>query len=139
MGAVALDAGDGGGIAVDMCEARLSGQFIKSVLKAQKRVTVERERIPWQKDASGSPGRSARWTSVIISAAVDALRPNSCCTRPTTKLVVGAAGTRDRVPDARSNVVACSASVTALRTPIDVFDGKRPVNLAAPRIVLVRG
>src|SRR5262245_47414915 len=49
MGAVALDAGNRGGITVNMCEARLSGQLIQPVPKTQKRVTVERERIAWQK------------------------------------------------------------------------------------------
>jgi hypothetical protein len=34
---------------------------------------------------------------------------------------------------------ADSSAVTAVRNPTDVFDGSRPVSLAAPRIVLLVG
>ena len=39
----------------------------------------------------------------------------------------------------RSNVSANSSPVTAPSTPIDVPDGRRPVSLAAPRMVVVSG
>src|SRR6185503_3546908 len=48
MRAVLLHAGDRGGIAVDVCEARLARQLIQPVPKAQKRVSVEGERMAWQ-------------------------------------------------------------------------------------------
>ena len=74
-----------------------------------------------------------------MSAAVEPSAPNSCCTRPTPHEVRGVTRTSPKAPAPASNVRASSAPVTAASTPIDVPDGRRPVSLAAPRIVVEVG
>ena len=61
---------------------------------------------------------------------VDLLRPNSCCTRATPKLVRGATGTFVIDADDSEKVRVSSASVIAASAPIDVPDAVRPVSLA---------
>src|SRR6266566_3110491 len=82
---------------------------------------------------------TSRCTVVSVTPMTDFDAPNSCWARTTPYPAGGTSSTFPKACVAESYVRADSRDVTAVSTPSDMPLARRPVTLAAPRIVAAGG